>query len=345
VQAEIVSTDFSATELETLRALTTLSLRVSHGWLGPLPEKRVLIVYDRSAERAGGVVGQGISLLYDAAPSSVASSPMGIVVVHELMHLYNRADAWWLNEGLTRYLELAMTLRLDRASVDEATRRLLELNDKYRASGASRSVAAATDLEAYSAGALYCFCLDADLRKRGATLAAVHRRAREHAGEAALTEAGFFEAMTALAPKAVAPARRLLQAKGPLDLAPCLEKAGYQVQRRMARQLTAKALAVDVLNILGHDLDRAQVMRVPADSRFQSGDVITSVGGTPVRNFDQIRRLVSSQPAGARVAIALRRGDQDLSEKVTLKPLPASAYAVHESLKVTRTPATSSLLD
>ncbi|HMR04957.1 MAG TPA: hypothetical protein PKA88_04255 [Polyangiaceae bacterium] len=345
VRADIVSSDFGPSELESLRALTTKTLRVSQEWLGPLPEKRVLLVYDRAAERAGGVVGQGISLMYDVAPSAVASSPMGIVVVHELMHLYNRADSWWLNEGLTRYLELAMTLRLDGASIDEATRRLLELNEKYRASGASRSVAKATELEAYSAGALYCFCLDTDLRKRGASLAAVHRRARESAGEGALTEAGFFDAMTALAPEAVAAARRLLQAKGPVDLKPCLERAGYRVQRRTSRQLSTKALAVDVLNILGHDLDRAQVLRVPVGSRFRRGDVITSVNGSPVRDFDQIRWLVSSQPAGARLRLGLRRGNQELFEEVPLKPLPSSAYVVHESLKVTRTPATNSLLD
>ncbi len=346
VRIDLVSSDFGEVQLGILGAMTGFTLKAATRLLGPLPKKRLLIIYDRDAERAGGVVGKGISLLYDRPPSPEMSSPMGIVIVHELMHLWNRGDAWWLNEGLTRYLELVFSLRLDRATPQEATRRLLELNEKYRSSAPKQSVEKATELEAYSAGALYCFCLDMELRRAGRSLFAVHRRARKAAGAGrALSVAGFFDAMNALAPKVVEDAKKKLSAPGPIDLAPCLRRAGFRVQRKPAQLLSAKALAVDVMKIRGHDLRTSKVLRTFDDSPLKPGDRITTVNGTVVSSFTDINHVVSKLAPGSAVKLSLLRESKRIALALKMPKLPAAAYVRYEALSVTATPKQHPLLD
>ena len=346
VRVDLVSSDFGEVQLGILGAMTGFTLKAGTRLLGPLPKERLLIIYDRDAERAGGVVGKGISLLHDQSPSPEMSSPMGIVIVHELMHLWNRGDAWWLNEGLTRYLELVFSLRLDRATPEEATRRLLELNEKYRASAPKQSVEKATELEAYSAGALYCFCLDVELRRAGRSLFEVHRRARKAAGSGrVLSVAGFFDAMKALAPEVAEGAKKQMSAPGPIDLAPCLRRAGFRIQRKPARLLSAKALAVDVMKIRGHDLRTSKVLRTFDDSELESGDRITHVNGKLVSSFTDINHVVSKLGPGSAVNLTLLRANKKVALALKMPRLPVAAFVRYEALSVTATPKQHPLLD
>ncbi|MEZ4227274.1 MAG: hypothetical protein R3B13_40430 [Polyangiaceae bacterium] len=346
VETEIVSADFDARALAGLSTLVARTLELGTRHLGPLSPQRLLIVYDQDAERGGGVVGKGISLMYSEPPDGSAGSPMGIVVVHELMHLWNRGDVWWLNEGLTRYFELVMSLRLDGVASGEASARLIELNDRYRSAAPKASVDKAEGTEAYAAGALYAFCLDAELRRQGSDFFRLHRRMRELAGNGkALTATNFDAAVQQIAPALLPKARAQRAAKGPVELEPCLSRAGFSVKKSSQRRLTAAALATRVFGITGHDLNMAVVMRVPDGSPFHPGDRVLSVNGRSVRNFDEIGRVVSALSPGAPIAVAVQGSDGTREVPLRMPRLSPEAWTQHPVVAVTRLPQQNPLIE
>ncbi|MBX3131430.1 MAG: PDZ domain-containing protein [Polyangiaceae bacterium] len=343
---DLVTQDFTAEQLAPLERLTTRTLERASVLLGALPAERLLLVVDRGAERAGGVVGKGISLLYDREPDDRASSPMGVVVVHELIHLWNRADAWWLNEGVTRYFEQVLAARLDGVGAREAGQRLADLATRYGAVHTRASVAEATESEAYAAGALWAFCVDAELRAASSSLFAVHRAAREAAGSGrALSSEGFLRALQQASPEVYRYAAQLLAAPGPIDVTPCLKRAGYGVRVREVQSFTAEALALQVLGISGHDVDSATVLRVQPASPLRAGDEILRVGRAPVRSMDEVSEALASLRPGTRALLSVRRGAGEERVGVVVPDLPADKRLRRKRWVVTSAPATSPLTD
>ncbi len=345
-RVEVVSQDFSAAELKPLEELVSRTLAQGTTVLGELPEERLLLIYDRGTERAGGVVGRGVSLLYDRAPDARASSPMGTVVVHELVHLWNRADAWWLNEGLTRYFEVVLSLRIDGASPAEAGRRLANLASRYLATSSGASVAEARGGEAYAAGALFAFCVDVELRKHGSSLPAVHRRVRQAAGPGnALGADVFLRAIGETSAETLKVARRLFALPGPVDVVPCMKQAGYRVRSTTVSSFTAEALALSVLGITSHDLETATVLRALPASALKPGDVITQVGKRRVSSMDDVSEALATARTGTTVPLVVTRGQEEVTVRLVVPELPAQSRRRHVRIDVTGHPASSPLLD
>jgi hypothetical protein len=324
VSVTLATTDFATSDAGGLSELVRRTLALGNAELGPIPPVHLLVVYDRDRERAGGVVGRGISLLYDQPPDGKASSSMGVVVVHELMHLWNRADAEWLSEGFTRWLELVMSLRLDNASKQETVARLLSIHDNYARAIGSGTIAGAKDSLAYSGGAVLAFCTDADLRADNRSLFVVHRNAREKSG-VPLSAEGFLAEVDAASEKSGRAARERLAKKGPIDFGACLRRAGYKVRVSEYAGITGKALALDVLHIRGHDTSSAKVLRADASSPLREGDVVESVEGSTITSMEDIPYLLRKHRPGQPIHLLVRRGTDPVEITLTMPKLPKAA--------------------
>ncbi len=337
VSITLATTDFSTADLNGLVDLLRRTLALGNRELGPIPPVHLLVVYDRDRERAGGVVGRGISLLNDAPPDAKASSSTGVVVVHELMHLWNRADAEWLSEGFTRWLELVMSLRLDNASAQETARRLLSIHDNYARAIGTGSIDKARDSLAYSGGAVLAFCLDADLRADGSSLFQVHRAARDKSG-VPLSAEGFVAAVDAVSDKSARALRERLAKKGPIDFGACLQRAGYKVRVSEYAGITAEALALDVLHIRGHDTSSAKVLRSEEGSQLRAGDVIELVEGEAVSSMEDIPYLLRKHRLGQRIQLLVRRGHDPVEITLTMPKLPKEARPKQQRYSVVSYP-------
>jgi hypothetical protein len=328
---ELVSGDFSAAELAPLAALTRGALAEGERLLGKLDQRRLLVVFDRDPNGfQGGVINGTVTLTSAVAPLASAMAPTGVVLTHELMHLWNRADRFWLNEGMARYLELLLKLRLDAATPTHAVAELLSLYRVYlRRAAGGKVIAKANGPLAYDGGAIALFCADAELRAaKAGTLFDVHRAARLATAAKVRSRPGwiqtprFFAELKRRSPKVAAALRSRLDAATTIDLGPCLRAAGYIPRLRRYRGFAKHVLQSQVLRVTRLTSFGLRVLELGPDSKLKVGDVLLAVNGRAVTRVHQLESAFAS--AGKGVTLKLLRDGKEQTIGLALPKLSAS---------------------
>ena len=168
--------------------------------------------------------------LQPLAPLLVA----GRVLVHELGHLWNRADVDWLGEGVARYLEVVFTVTLDGGDADRFGADFADAFRTYLDEGATPgSIASHRGPAAYAAGAAFTLCLDAHLRAAGADLLVLHRalRAPDRVATDGMLRGAVVATTLAARWPALAPQFEAWRTRpGRLDLVACAAGAGARAR-------------------------------------------------------------------------------------------------------------------
>lgn len=337
VAVQLVSSDMSPEARAGLRRLVERTLDAGEALLGPLPPGRRLLVYDRR-ERGfdGGVIGEAVTVLSSTPALDRAISPEGAIVVHELVHLWIGASAPWFSEGFTRYFQTRIQARLDDDPDLDATRRLVRRHDAYARAVGTRPLAGLDDDLAYDGGASLAYCLDTDLRTRGRDLESLFRAARERAREADRafpTDLDLAAALDLADPTAAAALRQQLAAPGPIDLQPCLQRAGYRSQRRQYVGYSARAIALDILKAPSYSAQRAEFYQVRDGSIFRPGDILRAIDGRPVELVGDIDPLLAR--ARRRVDVDVLRDGAPVRLRLDIPRVPAKERETHATLEVT----------
>ncbi|NOY90669.1 MAG: hypothetical protein GXP55_05610 [Deltaproteobacteria bacterium] len=308
----VVSGDYSEEDLRPLLDLGMRTLRLARQLLGPLHSREVLATFDRAPlGLSGGRIGDAVSLLSDRPPRGTALSPSGRVLVHELIHLWNTArDAPWLHEGMTRYLELMLRVRLDELPEPVALSQLMRIYDRYRRDAGARRITDATlsmDGWAYAAGAVLAFCVDTELRSEDTDLFAVLRDARSRVGIGQpLDDASFFDALTEASPETARRARAWLEHQGVIDFGACLTRAGYVLRGVTYRDITPEGEST-VLRASVNVVWPPTVGRPRASSGFTRGDRLISVNGERLVSLHDLGWALRSASLGDRLRFRVRR--------------------------------------
>lgn len=345
---EIVSGDFTATQLAPIERLVGAALDQGERLLGKLGTGRLLVIVDKDPEGfQGGVIGGTVTITSAVAPFGGAMSPIGVVLTHELMHLWHRADHFWLHEGMTRYLELLVKLRVDGATPARAMRELLAIYQGYRLHAQrGRTIADARDVRAYDGGALVLFCADAELRaERKGTLLDVHRAVRAldktPAGRpvAPLVAKTFMAELSRRSPRIAQRLRQRLAANDVFDVTPCLLAAGYAPKSISYRGYTNKALltALGVGELTGFGL---RVLVTHPQSLLFEGDVILAINGRGVTRLRELERVLGPS-TGRTIAVKVLRRGRELTVNVTLPRLSDSERPLRQVLGAERTKTAS----
>lgn len=320
----IVSSDFDATELEPYVRLAKRMLSMGREVLGPATVEELLLTIDRHPGGGvdGGVTGRGISVLIPDTPDDRALPLPGTVLVHELSHLWNRADAMWLGEGYTRYLDVVFRTRLDGVNEAAALEEFLRLHSGYLAS-APGPLRNASGADAYRGGAMLSLCLDASLRADGHSLFEAHRVLREQApaGQTMLRADEFRSVVQTLSPVTAAMLDRLLD-QPKIDVVPCFRAAGYAVTVTEYSGFSARALALDVLKVGSYT--GATVATVREGSTFRPGDVVLRSRGKAVRSISELEPLLARAKPGSKMPISVRRAGAETTIRVTIPKLAAA---------------------
>ncbi|MGE0789929.1 MAG: hypothetical protein AB7S26_29920 [Sandaracinaceae bacterium] len=308
----VVSSDYRAAELAPLSSLITRTLDAGAELLGPLPPGALTIVMDRvGASYEGGLVGTTGIVLSGPDPGSLRAHEMpGLIVVHELMHLWSRGETPWLNEGLTRMLEIALGVILEDLGPDEAAAQLGERVERYYATaGTSRRVrgdeAGAWE---YEGGLAVLLSVEGELRAAGTSILDVHRALREQHG-LPVTVAALRDALDARVPGLGARLDGWLDHEGPLDLAAPLTALGFEAEATTARRLTPRALIVDVLGVRGLDTTRMTITAVRDGSALEVGDRVLEVNGQRARSLQEMAWALLDVRAGRPFDVVVQRGD------------------------------------
>lgn len=227
VQLLLVTSDFSVAELDVLADLASRTLELGTRLLGRPTMAALTVVIDRDERRGGGLVGRGITLLQPELPTGSARAMPGRVLVHELVHVWNRADADWLSEGFARYLEVILTTRLDGAPAAQAAEDLAAALQPYFVAIGEGTIEATRGPPAYAAGATLAFCTDAALRARGRSFFELHQGVRGRADAQGWLRAADLHAwLEAGEPEVARAVRDWLQTRGPVDVAACARLVG-----------------------------------------------------------------------------------------------------------------------
>jgi predicted metalloprotease with PDZ domain len=308
----VVSGDYSERELAPLLDLGVRTLRLGQELLGPLPSGEILATFDRAPEGlGGGRIGDAVSLTSDRPPEGTALSPSGRVLVHELMHLWIAAsDAYWLHEGMTRYLELMLRIRVDELSEPVALSELMRIYGRYRQSAGVRRIEDAMPSMGgwpYEAGAVLAFCADTELRHQQTDLFPVLRDARRRVGRGrALDRASFMAALEQASPEVTARVRGWLAHQGPIDFGACLERAGYGLRGVTFRDITPEGEGV-VLRASNNLAWPATVGRPRAASGFSRGDRLLSLNGERLASLHELGWALRGASLGDRLRFRVRR--------------------------------------
>lgn len=330
----IVSADFDGPALEPLALLVKAALVHAEGALGQAPRGTRLLIYDRQAQGfAGGVIGGDVSLLSSTPPSVSALSPIGTVVVHELIHLWIHGDVPWLSEGLTSYFELVLGLSIDKADTRATALELSRLLMRHESQGiGAHPVRHAEGLAAYTGGALVGLCLAARLKAVGHSLGSVIEAAAPpepgNTNRNPLTLNALRDSLMSVAPEVNHGLDALLDA-GPGELGRCVEETGYSVMRRPYLGYSLKALVVDVLGITSFSPQRAEVFRVRTGSVFEPGDIVLSVAGRPIVLMPEIDLALVAVKAGTNVPVVVERAGVELGLTLVVPEVPMSSREGH----------------
>lgn len=306
----VASGDFSAAQLKPALALIQKVLTEGERLLGPPSGEQVLIVFDRQRDGFnGGVIGGAITLTSPGPPLGRGQSPAGVVLVHELAHLWNRADAFWLNEGYTRLLEQILKLRVDGASDQQALDALLSVHRaQLRRARAGQKLATSRGPWAYDAGAEALFCADAMLAKEGKSIAAVHRATRAAGPPGQLKAALFLKQLAKASAKVRRRLGRWLVGSAPIPFERCLALRGYAPRRRPVRRIKLEAVEDSVLKVKRITRFGLLVLQ-PGRSKLRRGDRLLRVNGAPVSRLQEVAwQLRDLRPAAKIVLELVRRG-------------------------------------
>jgi len=312
VRVRVASGDFTERELLPLQTLAQRTLSLGRELLGPLGAANVLVTYDRAARGVGGGrIGDAVSLTSDRPPDGTALSPAGRVLVHELMHLWNTAsDAYWLHEGMTRYLEWIMRARLDALSEEDALAELMRIYGRYRRDVGVRSVGEAAPSMGgwpYEAGAVLAFCADTELRHRDRDLFSVLRQTREHVGLGQpLDRASFMSSLRDASPAVALDVEGWLTHRGGLPFGYCLSRAGYRLRGVAYRDITREGEQA-VLRA-GRNLEWPPTIGRPrASSGFEASDRLITVNGERVASLAELGWALRGASLGDRLRFRVRR--------------------------------------
>jgi predicted metalloprotease with PDZ domain len=235
VQIGIASSDFTRSDFGPLKDLIVRTLSGGTSLLGDAKRKKFLVIYDEAQKRDGSVVGDGISLLYKSVPTKEAHSEVGVMIVHELIHLWNQSEQDWLNEGFTRYAEILWSARLDNLSPLDAWKAMLPVVDSYSKLSGEASLRKAHGRLSYEGGAVLFLCLDARLRSEGLSLWNVWKDVRSVEPEAKFVRAEVF--LAALKKASLGTETQLeewLDTKALIDPTPCFQslQMTYQAETK-----------------------------------------------------------------------------------------------------------------
>ncbi|MEM9189659.1 MAG: hypothetical protein AAGF12_10820 [Myxococcota bacterium] len=323
---EFHSTSFDRDALESSVQLTRRTLETAHTALGlPAGDShryfQIFLEAHPTRRTEGGVLGSTVMILSPDAPSGRAMEADGAVIVHELLHLWNRGTPMWVGEGITRYLEILFRAHLD-GLVEAQALSLLLATSAAHAALRQGPIQEAAGLEAYEGGAMVAFCLDAFLRKRDTSLFALHRDVRRSLGmTSSIDQAAIRARLTVLDPELATALDRWVTSDEP-DFRPCFEAAGFEASSVSHRGYTARALAVDVLGVTGYATQTPEILGVSEGSRFQPHDRILRVEGIPVVLISAIEPILGQISSGE-AEIELERSGEILTVALPLPRLRA----------------------
>ncbi len=328
-----------AGQLDAYLELTDTALLSVETHLGRFPHQNLLALHHRLPNdswgeyRARSFIQTGATI-----PGDLLDEPTG-VLIHELVHIWLPGQIAvhdiWIREGLTEYTTVLILNELLRANALDLGRVAARAYDAYTQDiGNNTLLSVPRDRLAYDAGIVAGYCIDTHLTVEGAPSLIVHLRELLDRSREEVTSVDLVNHLRKRAPQTASYVEQLLVTTGPVDLAPCLERAGLRRVAVGRRVPTPRTTAVKILGVLGlgHSSKRQgfTVSATAEDSVFHIGDHIQSISGESVSTLDDVAGVIATRE-GETLEVVLLRDRKPLT--LTLK-VPALTREETEQRKI-----------
>jgi predicted metalloprotease with PDZ domain len=303
-------------------------LAASEALFGGAPPRRILAVGNLGGVAGtfnGGTYGSDVSFLVDQPLEASNAGRWRPFLSHELFHLWNgyalayEGQQYWMSEGFTDYYARLLLVRQGLLSGDDFLDDLRQRMARYVWRGADIGLQEAGDAKfdnttlVYEGGSLAALCLD--LQFRAAT---ANRKSLDDLMKTLYAEFGGGRRPKVTIPDVIRLASRVTgesiadffarHVSGPETL-PLTESLGLAAIRvlPMIRLPKGKWVAMSGIEV-----------QAAEGEPLRAGDVITEVGGSTVKTFDDLRVALASVTPGAIVSAVVIRDGQRIPLEVPL---------------------------
>ena len=307
------------------------------------PEDRMLFVANPDEKnRGGGVSGSSISVLMGGSLDEANTNFWVPLVAHEVCHIWlgktigSKRQEYWFSEGFTEYYSRIACTRLGLTSENDFLRDLERKLELYLSQQGELSIREAGENKSanrhlvYEGGSLVAAALDLQIRNLTENRSSLDDVMKQMYREFGLTEnrytmADVIRIVNQIAGEDFEPFfKKYVSGTERLPLAEYLSDAGMDANIEFSEELPRFGYIIhEMLGISSIGGPTGQGMFIHQSKQYQDDDNLIGINGTPVKFFDDIRKIAKDWKPGDVVELTVERGGENVTLPITLSGDPA----------------------
>ena len=335
---------FKASMDEVQRTVKSL-LHTYSEIFGGTPDNRMLFVANPcDIYSGGGVSGRSISVLMDGTLDADNRQSWTPLVAHEICHIWNgkaidfNTQEYWFSEGFTEYCSKISCARLGIISEDDFLRDFERKWELYLSKQGELSIREAGENKmvnrelVYEGGSLIAAALDLQIRSLTQNRKSLDDVMKQMYREFGLTRNEYtmndvIRIVSQIADKDFEPFfKKYVAGTERLPLAEYLTDAGLDVEIEFGEKLPSLGyILFQMLHIYSLGGPTGGGMFIHRSPQYQDDDNLIGINGTPVKFFDDIRKIAKDWKPGDVVELTLERGGENVTIPITLAGDPAES--------------------
>ncbi|MXY99861.1 hypothetical protein F4Y93_04130 [Candidatus Poribacteria bacterium] len=309
------------------------------------PEDRMLFVANPDEKnRGGGVSGSSISVLMGGSLDETNRSFWVPLVAHEVCHIWNgklinfSEQEYWFSEGFTEYYSRVACTRLGLTAEGDFLRDIERKCELYLSQQGDLSIREAGKNKSanrylvYEGGSLVAAALDLQIRNLTENRSSLDDVMKRMYREFGLTENRYTMADVIRIVNQIAGEdfesffKKYVSGTERLPLEEYLRDAGMDVEIEFGEKLPSLGYVVHgMLQISSFGGPTGGGMFIHQSKQYQDDDNLIGVNGTPVRFFDDIRKVAKDWKPGDVVELTVERDSENVNLPITLAGDPSES--------------------
>ena len=312
---------------------------------GGTPKDRMLFVANPcDTYSGGGVSGHSISVLMDGTLDADNRQSWAPLVAHEICHIWNgkaidfNTQEYWFSEGFTEYCSKISCARLGIISEDDFLRDLERKWELYLSKQGELSIREAGENKmvnrelVYEGGSLIAAALDLQIHKHTRNRKSLDNVMKQMYREFGLTRNEYtlndvIRIVSQIADEDFEPFfKKYVSGTERLPLAEYLTEAGVDVEIEFGEQLPSLGhILFQMLHIYSLGGPTGGGMFIHRSPQYQDDDNLIGINGTPVKFFDDIRKVAKDWKPGDVVELTLERDGENVTLPIALAGDPSES--------------------
>ena len=328
---------FKASMNEVQKTVESI-LHTYSGVFGGTPKERMLFVVNPDEKhRGGGVSGHSISILIGGTLDAASRQFWGPLVAHEICHIWNGKtinfewQEYWFSEGFTEYYSRIVCTRLGLTSENDFLRDLERKWESYLSRQGELSIREAGEDKSanralvYQGGSLIAAALDLQIRNLTENRNSLDDVMKQMYREFGLTGNEYtmndvIRIVSQIAGEDFEPFfKKYVSGTERLPLAEYFTNAGINVEIAFGEKLPSLGyILFEMLQIKSFGGPTGGGMFIHQSPQYQDDDNLIGINGTPVKFFDDIRKVAKDWKPGDVVELTLEREGENITVPITL---------------------------